>query len=314
MNQPEFINGLTGLQPRHRGCVATIGSFDGVHRGHQAVLRQVIGKAKEESLPSLVLVFEPQPHEYFSREAAPARLMRLREKAAALFAEGIDRVLCVKFNHALRTLSAVDFIEKILVGGIGVKHLIIGDDFRFGCDRSGDFALLKTKGGQLGFSVTDTRTERDTAQRISSTRVRQLLEKDDLDAAARLLGRPFSVCGKVVYGNKLGRTIGFPTLNISLGRYRSPVHGVYAVKVVIEGQVFIGAANVGLKPSIEGQKKPVLEVFVFDFSRDVYRHYAKVIFEKKIRNEMKFSSVNTLREQIAKDVSEIKDYFHAKDS
>ena len=314
MNQPEFINGLAGLGSRHLGCVATIGSFDGVHRGHQAVLRQVIDKAKEQSLPSLVMVFEPQPHEYFSREAAPARLMRLREKVAALFAEGMDRVLCLKFNHALRSLSAVDFIEKVLIDGIGVKHLIIGDDFRFGCDRAGDFALLKKKGAELGFTVTDTRTELETGERISSTRIRQLLEQDDLAGAAGLLGRQFSVCGKVVYGSKLGRTIGFPTLNIGLGRYRSPIHGVYAVKVEVAGEVFSGAANIGVKPTVTRQKKPLLEVFVFDFSRDIYGQYVKVIFKKKIRNEMKFASVNELTEQIARDVSEIKHYFHSINS
>ncbi len=312
MKQVEFINGFGGLKPRHRGCVATIGSFDGVHRGHQAVLRQVMEKAKEHDLPSLVMVFEPQPYEYFSREAAPARLMRLREKVAALFAQGIDRVLCLKFNHALRSLSAVDFIEKILVDGIGVEHLIIGDDFRFGCDRAGDFALLKAKGAELGFSVTDTRTQLETGERISSTRIRQLLEQDDLQTAANLLGRSFSVCGKVVHGNRLGRTIGFPTLNIALGRYRSPVHGVYAVKVEIEKQLFLGAANVGVKPSVAGRRKPILEVYVFNFSREIYGQYVKVSFEKKIRNEMKFSSAEVLKEQIARDVSEIKNHFSVK--
>ena len=309
MASTEFINGLNALTDDHLGCVATIGSFDGVHCGHQAVIEQVVQLAARDNLPSLVMLFEPQPQEFFSREKAPPRLMGLREKVDALFRHGVNRVLCLKFNHALRSLSAQAFIETVLVKGIGVKHLIIGDDFRFGCDRAGDFNLLKKTGESLGFTVTDTDTQTADGERISSTKIRKYLEADDLAAAAKLLGRPFSICRRVIYGNRLGRTIGFPTMNLGLGRYRPAVQGVYAVNIEIGGASYNGAANVGVKPTISGHRKPVLEVHVFDFNRDVYGKFVQVIFRKKIRSEMKFESVEHLKQQIAEDVTQIRAYF-----
>lgn len=220
LSSKEFIRGLHNLRPRHRGSVATIGSFDGVHLGHQAILRQVTGKARELGLPSVAMVFEPQPHEYFAGDKAPARLMRLRDKMRALFAAGIDRVLCLQFNPSLRSLSAQAFIQRVLVEGIGVKYLVVGDDFRFGCDRSGDYQALKRAGQQFGFEVTDTHTYEIGGERVSSTRIRQALEQSQFELAAQLLGKPYVITGHVIYGQQLGRQLGVPTANVQL-RHRN---------------------------------------------------------------------------------------------
>lgn len=313
----EFILGLRGLRPEHRGCVATIGSFDGVHLGHQQVLQQVKARALQLGVPSLVMVFEPQPNEFFAKHDAPARLMRLREKVAALFSAGIDRVLCLKFDQALRGLTAEQFIQSVLVDGIGVKHLVIGDDFRFGCDRAGDFALLVKSGEQLGFQVTDTITYTgedslaSSQERVSSTRIRTLLEQDDLAQAEALLGKPYSITARVFHGKQLGRSIGFPTANLGLGRFHSPVFGVYAVSVKIPGQSqpVNGVANVGTRPTVSGDKKTLLEVHLLDFSENLYGKCLAVTFHKKIRNEMRFDGVPSLKAQIAQDVADARAFF-----
>lgn len=312
MGHPEFLNGLNSLRARHRGCVATIGSFDGVHRGHKAILEQLQDKARELALPSLVMVFEPQPHEYFSRRSAPARLMRLREKVCALFAEGVDRVLCLKFDEHLRSLTAQAYIDKVLIAGLRVKYLVIGDDFRFGCDRAGDFAMLCRAGAEHGFTVSDTRTQLEGEERISSTRIRGLLEQDRLDEANLLLGRPYSISGRVTYGKRLGRSLGFPTLNIALGRYRSPVQGVYAVSVGRSGREaprWDGVANVGLRPTVDSRAKPLLEVHLLDRQLDLYGELLTVIFRAKIRCEKRFSGLDELKSQIQQDAHKAREYF-----
>lgn len=309
----QFISGLSAILPSHRGCVATIGSFDGVHLGHQAIISRLISEGRSRGLPSLVMVFEPQPYEFFSREKAPPRLMRLREKVAALIAQGVDRVLCVKFAPEFRRLSAQAFIDLVLVEKLGISHLVIGDDFRFGCDRAGDFKLLQREGAKQGFTVSDTDTLEVEDGRASSTRVRELLEQNQLDVAARLLGKPFSICGRVIYGRQLGRTIGVPTANVGLGRHRSPVRGVFAVSVELEGQElsFQGVANVGVKPTVDGRPKPLLEVHIFDFDKQLYGQFIRVNFFLKIREERKFASVEALKEQITLDIEHSKAYFRA---
>lgn len=311
MTQQEFINGLSRLAPRHRGCVATIGSFDGVHRGHQAVLTQVIATARKLGVPSLAMVFEPQPYEYFAPEQAPARIMRLREKVSALFVEGIDRVLCLKFDQVLRSLSAQAFVEKVLVQSLAVQHLVIGDDFRFGCDRKGDFNYLQKSAQQLGFSVSDTCTQLVGEERISSTRIRALLAEDKLAAAAGLLGRDYAISGRVIYGKQLGRTLGFPTCNLGLGRYSPPVHGVYAVKASSDQfeTAVHGVANVGLRPTVSGGKRPLLEVHLLDFQADLYGKCLSVGFSQKLRNERRFDSLSALQQQIRQDIETARNYF-----
>ena len=291
--------------------MATIGSFDGVHLGHQAILARLVAVGKALALPTLVMVFEPQPHEYFSREKAPPRLMRLREKVKALFDIGIDRVLCLRFDAHLRNLSASDFIRQILVDRLAVAHLEIGDDFRFGCDRVGNFHMLQQAGPQFGFQVRDTQTFLLDGERVSSTRVRQLLEAAQFSAATRLLGRPYGIGGRVIVGKRLGRTLGVPTANIGLGRYRSPVSGVYAARVKLpnENQDYYGAANVGVRPTVAGGAKPLLEVHLLDFSGDLYGRCLHVEFCQKLRDEMKFGSLDELKHQIQRDITATQQFF-----
>ena len=309
--QREFIRGLHNLRPEHKGCVATIGSFDGVHLGHQAILRQLIQVAREKNLPAVVIVFEPQPHEFFAGDKAPARLMRMREKLEALWSAGVDKVLCLHFNQELRSLSAEQFIDRVLVQGLAIKHLVVGDDFRFGCDRKGDFALLQIKGAELDFEVTDTHTLEIDGKRVSSTRIRHLLEAGDFAEAEKLLGKPYGIYGRVVYGKQLGRQLGVPTANVDLRRYRSPLHGVFAVTAIFkDGTQVQGVANIGVRPTVNGLKKPLLEVHLFNFSRDIYGVVIDVVFRHKLRDEQKFASLDELKAQLQTDISQAKAFFN----
>jgi riboflavin kinase/FMN adenylyltransferase len=236
--------------------------------------------------------------------------MRLREKLQALWAAGVDRVLCLQFNQKLRSLSAEEFIQRVLIDGLAIKHLVVGDDFRFGCDRRGDFALLQAKGKEFGFGVSDTHTLEIDNERISSTRIRQLLEAGDFEKAATLLGKPYSVHGRVVYGKQLGRQLGVPTANVDLRRYRSPLHGVFAVTVEFaDGSEVQGVANVGVRPTVSGDKKPLLEVHLFNFSRNIYGAVIDVVFKHKLREEKKFGSLDELKAQLQTDISEAKQFF-----
>ena len=311
-----FIRGLHNLHRlqgdvvRHGGVVATIGSFDGVHIGHQAVLAQVRERAVALGLPSMVMVFEPQPYEFFSGEHAPARLMRLRDKVQAIVHSGIERVFCLQFNQRLRSLSAQDFIDDVLVRGIDVKSLIVGDDFRFGCDRRGDYALLCAAGEQHGFEVVRNATVEVGGERVSSTRIRCALEASDFVLAERLLGKPYAMHGCVAYGQQLGRTIGVPTANVHLRRYRSPLAGVFAVDVTVCGQRLQGVANVGVRPTVGGLPKPILEVHLLDFSGDLYGQQMSVVFRHRLRDEQKFASLDALREQILADIDQARAWFY----
>ncbi len=306
-----FIRGLHNLRFDHRGCVATIGSFDGVHRGHRAIIDQLLAQSRLLGLPSVVMVFEPHPYEFFAGEKAPARLMCLRDKIRALSACGVDRVFCLRFNQRLRRVSARDFIEQVLVERLDVKSLVVGDDFRFGCDRVGDFALLQQAGKTHGFSVYDTCTVQDNRQRISSTRIRRALEAQHFDEAERLLGHPYSMRGRVVYGQQLGRTLGVPTANIKLRRYRSPLNGVFTVQArLLEENTWLqGVANVGIRPTVGGQTQPVLEVFLLDFNRSIYGKEMEVVFLHKLRNEQKFASIDALKTQIHADITQARLFF-----
>lgn len=314
----ELIRGLHNLRPRHRGCVATIGSFDGVHLGHRAIIAQLNRRARELGLPSVAIIFEPQPHEYFSGERAPARLMRFKEKVLALFDAGVDRVLCLQFNEELRSLSAEAFIQRILVDGLDIKHLVVGDDFRFGCDRSGDYRLLQDVGAEAGFTVEDTATVEIRGERVSSTRIRVALEDADFELAGALLGEPYRITGRVAPGRALGRQLGAPTANVRLHRYRSPLVGVYTVRVtatdgteLASGRREIdGVANVGFRPTVEGEgAQPLLEVNLFDFNGDLYGRELAVEFCHKLRDEEKFASLEILREWIARDIEKAKAWF-----
>jgi len=305
----ELVRGLHNLCPRHRGCAATIGNFDGVHRGHQAVLEQLSRRAAELQLPLTVITFEPQPREFLSPGSAPPRLTRLREKLETLGRLGVDRVVCLRFDTFLAGLPADDFIRVILVEGLAVRYLVVGDDFRFGRQRAGNFALLEQAGTRQGFPVAAMQTFDIDGSRVSSTRIRRALERGDLELAKTLLGRPYGMCGRVAHGDKRGRTIGFPTANIYLHRAVSPVAGVFAVELHgLPGAPLQGVANVGTRPTVDGTRSQ-LEVHLFDFDRDIYGCHVQVSFLRKLREEQRFDSFETLQTQIQRDAEQARAFF-----
>lgn len=308
-DKKKFIRGLHNLKPEHGGCVATIGSFDGVHRGHRAILQQLREKAAELGLPSVVMIFEPQPQEFFSGEQAPARLMRLREKIEAFVEEGVDQIFCLQFNRSLRSLSAREFVDQVLIAGLNVHCLVVGDDFRFGHDRSGNYQLLKQAGIEHGFDVLDTRTLEYQGERISSTRIRRALDDANFELVETLLGRPFRIAGRVVYGQCLGRQLGIPTANVHLNRYRVPLSGVYVVEAFLDGRCLPGVANVGVRPTVGDLIKPVLEVHLLDFDEELYGQRIHVEFKAKVREEAKFSSLDLMVEEIHNDIKIARKYF-----
>ena len=304
----ELIRGIHNLRAEHVGCVLTIGNFDGVHRGHQAVLSRLQEQAAQLGLPSCVMVFEQQPLEFFAGDKAPARLSRLRDKYEAIAALNIDRLLCVKFDHAFSELTAADFIEQILVRKLAVKFLVIGDDFRFGLQRRGDFALLMEAGRQYGFQVLSTDTLLHDQQRVSSTLLREALREGRLEDVTQMLGHPYTITGRVAHGAKLGRTIGFPTANIHLKRLVVPVQGVYAVQVLIADAIHFGVANIGFRPTVNGTRSQ-LEVHIFDFKGDLYGKQLQIQVCHKLRDEQKFPSFSALQTQITMDARQARQWF-----
>jgi len=297
----ELIRGIHNIKPEHHGSVLTIGNFDGVHLGHQAVLRQVLAKARALGWPATVMSFEPQPMELFAGDKAPARLTRFRDKYLQLKQVGVERLLCVNFNAHFAKMSAQDFVRRLLVEQLGVKFLVVGDDFRFGKGRCGDFAMLVAAGKEYGFTVVSTQSFCVSEQRVSSTAIRQALASDNLQQAESMLGRPYSISGRVSHGRKLGRTIGFPTANVPLKRRVSPVSGVYAVEVFgVNGTPIPGVANVGHRPTVNGVRQQ-LEVHLFDFQSDLYGRQIEVVLHYKLRDEIKFESFDALKAQIERD-------------
>jgi riboflavin kinase / FMN adenylyltransferase len=308
----EVIRSLSQLRAHHQDCVATIGNFDGVHLGHQAVFLQLIEKSKELRLSSVVISFEPQPQEFFIPNQAPARLTRLREKVLALRQFPLDRFLCLRFNRQLANWSPEAFISRVLVEGLSVKYLIVGDDFRFGAQRKGDFYTLQNAGRHYGFEVVNTPTRLLENERISSTRIRKALQNGDMKQAAQLLGRPYSLCGRVAHGTKLGRQLGFPTANIHLYRQAVSVKGVFAVRILgIDEKPYFGVANVGNRPTIAGgDPKPLLEIYLFDFNQDIYGKYLEIELLHHLRGEQKFSNLDVLKSQISQDIENAKLFFN----
>ena len=305
----KFIRGIHNLNEQHRGCVLTIGNFDGVHRGHQALMSRLCEEGRKRNLPVVVMVFEPQPLELFAGDKAPARLTRLREKLRYLAEAGVDKVLCVRFDRRFAALSAQSFISELLVEKLDVKYLAVGDDFRFGAGRQGDFLLLQKAGAEYGFDVVSTETFCDGGKRISSTAVRQALAADDLALAQSLLGHPFSISGRVVHGDALGRTLGFPTANLPLRRSVSPVKGVYAVEVHgLTPEPIPGVANIGTRPTVKGLRQQ-LEVHLLDINMNLSGRHIDVVLKQKLRNEQRFASLEALKEQIAKDVVTARQFF-----
>lgn len=305
-----IARGLANLPPFPRGCVATIGTFDGVHVGHQHLIRRLAAKGREMDVPVVVALFEPQPREYFQPEQAPARLFRLREKIAQLAELPVDVVLLLRFNRAFAEQPAEDFIRRVLVEGLKARYLVVGDDFRFGKGREGDFSLLRQAGAVAGFEVSDTPTLSLHGRRVSSTWVRELLEAGDCAGVRHLLGRPYSVCGRVVHGDKQGRRLGFPTANIDLRRKNAPIRGVFAITMTMAGdQQRMGVANVGVRPTVEGSSRVWLEAHLFDFDDDLYHRMVEVHFHRKLRDEQRFASLEELVGQIRLDAEQARLFF-----
>jgi riboflavin kinase/FMN adenylyltransferase len=293
--------------------VLTIGNFDGVHLGHRALLARLTATAATEGLPPTVLTFEPHPREFFAPESAPARLSTLREKLELIADDGVALAYVCHFNARFAALSAEEFIERVLVDALRVRHLIIGDDFRFGAKRTGDFALLKSAGASLGFQVEAMDSVTLEGERASSSAVRDALGSGRLEHAARLLGRPYSIDGRVVHGDKIGRQLGFATANIRMKHERPPLLGVFTVEVKgLPGGPRQGVANLGFRPSANQVVRPLLEVHLFDFTDDIYGAHLNVRFLHKLRDEMKFPNFEALKGQIAADVADGKSFFTAK--
>ncbi|MBO1271327.1 bifunctional riboflavin kinase/FAD synthetase [Shewanella sp. 4t3-1-2LB] len=302
----ELIRGIHNIQTRHRGCVLTIGNFDGLHRGHAEVIANLVKKARQLELPATLMTFEPQPQELFAGQNAPARISLLRDKIALLAELGVDRLLCVRFDKKFAQLPPEQFIESLLVDKLGVRYLVVGDDFCFGQQRRGNFDMLKQAGEQHGFAVVNTDSFLVGDQRVSSTMVRDALAKGNLELTRRLLGHPFTLSGRVVHGQQLGRTLGFPTANIALKRQVVPVRGVFAVRLSWPGSTpFDGVANVGFRPTVKGQNC-LLEVNLFDFSGDLYGQRVEVELVAKIRDEKPFHSLDALQKQIMNDADKAK--------
>ncbi|CAM4254587.1 bifunctional riboflavin kinase/FAD synthetase [Pseudoalteromonas byunsanensis] len=307
----QLIRGIHNIRPHHFGCVLTIGNFDGVHLGHVEVLKGLKQDAQLYGLPSTVMLFEPQPQEFFAKEKAPARLTRLRDKLVLLSKLGIDRVICVSFNAKFASQQAESFIEQVLINKLGVKALTVGDDFRFGRARQGDFTMLQRLGKVHGMHVKSTESFRRDDHRVSSTLIRQALSEGELDKAHQMLGHTYSISGRVIHGWKKGRELGFRTANIALKRQVNPVRGVFAVRATVAAVQYNGVANVGNKPTLNGTKA-LLEVHLFDFNQDVYGHFMQVELIKKLRNEQKFDTLEQLTAQISEDVAAAKQCFNFK--
>jgi riboflavin kinase / FMN adenylyltransferase len=294
-----------GSLQRARGrCALTIGNFDGVHRGHRALIDCVAAKARELHLTSCVLTFEPHPREFFAAHAAPARLTRLRDKLELLAAAGVERVHIARFDGRFAALPAQRFIDEVLVRGLATRWLLVGRDFRFGARRTGDYAALEAAGSRHGFEVGAMPDVLFDGVRVSSSAVRAALKAGDLAAAERLLGHPYTISGRVAHGAKLGRSLGFPTANIPLRR-AAPLSGIFVVEVEGLGP---GVASLGRRPTVSPVPIPLLEVHLFDCDRDLYGEHFRVRFLKKLRDEQKYAGLDALKEAIASDARQARDY------
>ena len=295
----------------HSPVALTIGNFDGVHLGHRAMLDELARASHRLGILSCVMIFEPQPREFFAPDKAPARLTSLREKLEQLEACGVNHVHVCRFNYAFAQIAAQDFIERVLVRGLGVRWLQVGDDFRFGSRRAGDFVMLKQEAPRLGFEVQALPSVMVEGLRVSSTAVRDALAAGDCARAARLLGRTYGIGGRVVRGDQLGRKLGYPTANVQMKHNRAPLCGIFAVEVHGAAQnVVRGAASLGVRPTVKVQgASAVLEVYLFDFNEEIYGHSIRVDFLHKLRDEEKYADLETLKRQIALDVENAQKYF-----
>ena len=288
----------------------TIGNFDGVHLGHRAMIARLMELARRHALPVAVMTFEPQPQEFFAPDQAPARLTSLHEKLELLRDCAVDRVYVCHFDYAFAQLAANEFVSRILHDGLAVRWLLVGDDFRFGARRSGDFALLKALASSSSFEVEAMTSVVAAGERVSSTAIRARLEQGDLRGAQQLLGRPYSITGRVVDGDKLGARIGYPTANVQLKRSRAPLSGIFVVEVDgLVAELLPGVASLGVRPTVKERGRPTLEVHLFDFDRRFYGRRIGVRFLKKLRDEQKFAGIDALVAQMDKDAAAARNYF-----
>jgi riboflavin kinase/FMN adenylyltransferase len=303
----KIVRGLTNACPSDRGCVLTIGNFDGMHLGHEAIVGHLAARGREHGLPTAMLTFEPNPREYFDPANAPARLMRLRDKAARLAELGLDRLILLKFDERLRAWDGNEFIERVLVEALGVRHVVIGNAFRFGKGRSGTVDLLREAGRRHGYEVDEVQAVQVDGERVSSTRIRAALARGDMATVRKLLGRDYRMTGRVMEGRRLGRTLGYATANLRLHRRVSPVAGVFAVRVHgIDGGTRPGVASVGTRPTV-GSGEVLLEAHVFDWQGDLYGRYLGVDFVAKLRDESKFPDIDTLVERMHVDARQARE-------
>ena len=310
----KVFRGLPNADAR-RPCALTIGNFDGVHLGHQALLTQVGTVARALGIESAVMTFEPHPREFFAQLAGdssqePPRVVNLRDKLQALHTAGINRVIVEHFNTRFAAISAEDFIQKLLVDGLHVKYLIVGDDFRFGAKRSGDFHMLVESGKQYGFEVSSVATVTHKNSRISSSAVRASLKDGDFIQAKNLLGYAYSISGHVQHGRKLGRTLGFPTLNIRIGHRHPVLNGIFVVQVHgLDTKPLPAVASLGVRPTVEDDGRMLLEVHIFDFNANCYGKLVRIEFLQKLRDEEKYTALETLTDAIAADARAARDFF-----
>ena len=305
----QIINGVHNIRAEHHGCVVTMGNFDGVHRGHQQLLRALLSVADEHGVPSTLVTFEPQPREFFAGAEVPPRLTRLREKVQLLDALGLHRLVLLPFNERTAKTPPEWITQELFHELLGARFVIIGDDFRFGRERQGDFSLVQRDGERLGYGVSNSPTYLEDGERISSTRIRKALKDGAFAEATRLLGHEYFIMGRVVYGRQLGRQLGVPTANIRLQRYKAALEGVYCVTVKgIDDREYTGIANIGVRPTVDG-KEPLLEVHVFDYQGDLYNRLLSVTFKKKLRDEQAFDSIDALKTQIELDIEQAKTWF-----
>lgn len=306
----EFIRGASSIRARHYGCVASVGNYDGVHLGHQQVIRSLAKMGESLRLPTAVITFEPHPMEFFVPDRAPPRLMTVREKIEAMSSLGVDVLCCLRFNHDLANTEPEDFIKDLLVDKLGVEYFVVGDDFRFGRNRRGDFEMLRSLGETLGMQVARTESFTMDGNRVSSTRIRECLKSGDLTGAAKMLGREYSMSGKVVRGDGNGRRWGFATANVKPDFHNLPLSGIFIAEVTgIAGHDFYpAAASLGVRPTVDGDRK-LLEVHVLDFDQDIYGRQIHVRFLKKLRDEIKFDSIDAMKGQIFKDIARTREFF-----
>jgi riboflavin kinase / FMN adenylyltransferase len=302
----ELVRGLHNLSQRPEGCVLTVGNYDGVHLGHQQMIGVLKQRAAELRSTATVLVFEPSSKEFIDPEGAPARLTRWREKYLALAPLGVDRLVTLRFDETMRAMTPECFVD-LIVEGLGTRHIVVGDDFRYGCNAGGTIDSLRAAGEARGFGVEQIAPFVLDGVRVSSTAVRERLARSDFAGAQRLLGRPYRMLGRVVHGRELGRTLGFPTANLQLKRRRPPVTGVMAVRVFgIARNALSAVASLGTRPTVNGTDM-LLEVYVFDFDEDLYGREIDVEFVAKLRDEVKFDSLDALIVQMKVDAAQARD-------